>query len=169
MDSQCLSYLIDVMFGTNEPTDALASERIALIRLYFYTPDTLYITPTVATECAKIRNADRRELHHSFCSVLFSDASIADKVLVENRWKVLFNIHAKENDCRVLSEAEDAKFSHLLTYDYKFLSRLSEKSENVLLLTPSSLWMKIGLPKKAKPDKTPEKTNPLFTETWWRW
>ena len=56
MDSQCLSYLIDAVQGSSAPSGDLAAEKIALFRTYLYTEGTLFVTPHVIEECAKIRN-----------------------------------------------------------------------------------------------------------------
>ncbi len=41
LDSQCLSYFIDALEGVAALTDALAEQKVALVRLY--TPGTLWI------------------------------------------------------------------------------------------------------------------------------
>lgn len=66
LDSQCLSYLIDAVAGIEEPTDPLAEERKALIRVWFYTPETYYVLETVAKEVSAIRAVERREFHEDF-------------------------------------------------------------------------------------------------------
>ena len=70
LDSQCLSYLLDAVAEVQEPIDALAEERKALIRIWFYTPGTFYVSETVVKEVAAIRAADRREFHESFVRTL---------------------------------------------------------------------------------------------------
>ena len=47
LDSNCLSYVIQALEGVSRPTDALADQKIALVRLYIYTPGTLWTLPTV--------------------------------------------------------------------------------------------------------------------------
>ncbi len=71
LDSQCLSYLIDSVSDVAEPIDPLAEERKALIRVWFYTPGTFYVSETVLDEVAKIRDVDRRALHKGFVDPLF--------------------------------------------------------------------------------------------------
>ena len=73
IDSQCLSYVIDAMAGISEPSDSLAVQKLALVRLFFHLPDTLWVTPTVTLECARIRNTDWAALHASFIRVLFGE------------------------------------------------------------------------------------------------
>jgi uncharacterized membrane protein len=63
LDSQCLSYLLDAIAGVEEPTDRLADERKALLRVWFYTSTTFYVSATVEAECARIRNVDSLERH----------------------------------------------------------------------------------------------------------
>ena len=37
IDSNCYTYLIDVMFEAVEPTCSVAAEKIAILKLYLYT------------------------------------------------------------------------------------------------------------------------------------
>ena len=45
LDSNCLSYVIDALEGAAEPTGQLAAQNVALVRLYLYTPGTLWTMP----------------------------------------------------------------------------------------------------------------------------
>lgn len=63
LDSQCLSYLLDGIAGITEPLDALAKEKKAILRIWFYQPGSFILGETVISEVAKIRNLDRREFH----------------------------------------------------------------------------------------------------------
>ncbi len=47
LDSQCLTYLISALEGVAAPSDSLAEQKVALVRLYLYTPGTVWVTPTV--------------------------------------------------------------------------------------------------------------------------
>ncbi|MFH1674448.1 MAG: type II toxin-antitoxin system VapC family toxin [Pseudomonadota bacterium] len=169
LDSQCLSYLLDAINGIGEPTDELADERKALIRVWFYTPGTFYLSETVVAECGRIRNISRRELHESFVQVLFLDPPVQYRVLVGSRVSALLAIHPMANDCRVLAEAEDLELDALLTYDKTFLQRLAPASLTVALVTPAVYWARLGIPKGARPETVPHNRNPLSKESWWRW
>ena len=59
LDSQCFSYLLDALEGVSEPTDALADERKALVRTYFYSPGTFSLLPQVRAECDRITTRGR--------------------------------------------------------------------------------------------------------------
>lgn len=73
VDSQCLSYVIDAMASTSRPTQAVATQQLALIRLFFYLPETLWVTPTVTAECTRIRDIELAALHQNFINVLFGE------------------------------------------------------------------------------------------------
>ena len=169
LDSQCLSYLIDAMQGVEEPSGDLAAEKVALFRTYLYTPGTLFVTRTVVDECARIRDVQRRELHDSYIGVLFGEWQLQDEQSIHSRAKDLESHHRGEFDCRILAEAEEARFSALLSFDGQFVTHLSELTIGVQLTHPSSYWVKIGICIGAKPDKIPHSTNPLANEDWWRW
>src|SRR5438445_7116632 len=71
LDSNCLSYVIDALEGVSEPTGDLAAQRVALARLYLYTPGTLWTLPTVKEEFSRIPDRSRCASHASWTSVLF--------------------------------------------------------------------------------------------------
>jgi hypothetical protein len=56
LDSQCLSYLIDALEGVPPPADDHAEQKVALVRLYLYSPRTLWVTPAVEREFSRIRD-----------------------------------------------------------------------------------------------------------------
>ena len=169
LDSQCLSYLIDAIVGVEEPTDPLADERKALLRAWFYMSGTFYVSETVVSECARIRNVDRQELHARFVMILFLDLPVCDSAAVVARATQLMAIHPKLNDCRVLAEAEDLGLDTLLTYDADFRRRLAPVSPVVAVTAPSAYWTSLDIPRGAHPQTMPHTTNPLRQQSWWRW
>lgn len=169
LDTQCLSYLLDAIAGIGEPTDSLAEERKALVRIWLYCPWTYYLTETVVTECAQIHHVERREFHASFIQTLFLDLPVQNVVSVEARTSELLSFHAKRQDCQVLAEAEDLELNTLLTYDHQFLRRLGPQSHIVKLATPSSYWLSLGIARGTRPKTVPHLTNPLSAQSWWRW
>jgi len=169
LDTQCLTYLIDAMQAVEEPTDTLAEERKALIRIFFYTPGTFYVSETVLDEVARIRGTDRRALHDNYVLVLFNDPPIVDQVTVNVRVEHLLGVHPHKNDCRILAEAEDLGLNVLLSYDRRFLSRLGKYSNSVDLCEPSRYWRSLDICRGAKPKWAPHPKNPLSKQDWWKW
>ena len=169
VDSQCLSYLLDAINDVLEPTDALADERKALIRIWFYQPGPYFVTQTVVNECRRIKNAERKAFHQSFIDSLFANPPNRDNKLIENRTKEFFLLHPYLSDCRILAESEEIGLNVLLTYDRKFMRRLSQSSSLVRLITPSEYWTGLYLPLGSRPLTVPHQTNPLSLQTWWRW
>jgi predicted nucleic acid-binding protein len=169
LDSQCLSYVIDALEGLEEPTDALADQKVALVRLYLYTPGTLWVTPTVQTEFLRIKNAARRDTHRSWTSVLFGVRPLSNPASVALRADELMKTHDAPNDCRILAEAEDIRLATLLTFDDDFLARLATQGGRVKLVRPTQFWQSLGIPRGALPVKLPAHGNPLTHQRWWRW
>jgi hypothetical protein len=169
LDTQCFSYLLDAVAGIEEPTDLLAEERKALIRTWFYPPTTFFLPKTVVTECAEIRQVERKEFHLSFIRTLFLDMPIQNPAKVETRVTQLLPIHRKEKDCRVLAESEDIYLTVLLTYDRKFMQRLSGETNGVSLCTPANYWASLGISRGAPPKTVPYHSNPLSQQSWWQW
>jgi hypothetical protein len=169
LDTQCFSYLLDAIAGIEEPTDALAEERKALIRSWFYMPATFYLPQTVIVECERIRLPERRDLHSSFVMTLFLNMPVRHPGNVAVRTHALMQSHSEMNDCRILAETEDLGLKHLLTYDRLLLQRLHPISDTVTIQTPTAYWQSLAIPRGAKPRTVPHHTNPLSQQTWWRW
>ncbi len=169
LDSQCLSYLIDAANGVSEPTDPLADERKALLRLWFYGPGRFYVSETVLSECECIRGIERRQLHESFGAITYWGLPVHDAGTVSKRVVELLQLHPRVSDCRILAEAEDLVLDALLTYDKKMIKHLCVISSKVALMTPSNYWLNLGIPQGATPHSVPHDTNPLSGQSWWRW
>lgn len=157
------------MSGVTIPDDRVAEQKIALVRVFFYLPDTLWVTRSVTVECARIRNIDRAKLHQSFISALFGELPIQQYQSVESRTNELCGYHKGRADCAILAEAEATPMDVFLSFDSDFLRNLRPHSAAVRLLDPVQYWTMLGIPRGAKPQKVPEKTNPLALETWWKW
>lgn len=168
LDSQCLSYLIDGLETLTPPAGELATIRVSLARLYFYTPGTLWVTPTVEAECARIRNETRRALHASWMGVLFGVRQPVDPRRVEEREAQLRAHHPGEADCRIVAEAESAELRVLVSNDDDLRKHL-KSSTKLALRRPEELWNELRSPRGAQPSKLPQPSNPLSSQDWWRW
>jgi len=169
LDSQCLSYLLDIIDGIEEPTDPLAGERKALLRSWFYRPGTFIFTETVISEVSKIKNVYRREFHEGFIRTLFLYYPVRNLTEVQARAAQFEVNHPKSNDCLILAEAEELELDFVLTYDEKFWKRLYHASSTTKLMKPSEYWTYLGIKKGAEPVTVPHDTNPLSKQSWWRW
>lgn len=169
LDSNCLSYLLDAITHVSEPSGELKDERIAIVRAWFYVTGTYYVSETVISECARIRDTDRQKLHTDFITVLLFDEPARNSLVIKTRAENLLSSHRKPNDCRVLAEGEDIGLDTLLTCDYDFRTRLAGKSPDTKLVKPSDFWSSLNIPRGACPKVIPDKTHALFEEVWWRW
>jgi hypothetical protein len=171
LDSQCLSYLLDAITGIEEPTGRLAPEKKALLRSWFYRPGNFAftLTATVVAEVRAIPNAARRELHESFIRTLFLDYPVRDNLAVQARADRFAIAHPRSRDCRVLAESEELGLDLVLTYDHDFWKRLRYASPTTKLVKPSEYWSSRGVPAGVSPQTVPHPTNPLSSQSWWRW
>ena len=168
LDSNCLSYVIDAMEGVAEPTDNLTAQKVALVRLYLYTPGTLWTMPTVKLEFSPIPDPVRRATHESWTNVLFGVRPLNRPEDVKQRAAELANFHRKLGDRMVLAEAEDIAFSALLSFDATFIKRLAPYA-HLNLTDPEQFWDSLAVPRGADPFHLPRADNPLAQQTWWRW
>ncbi|MBT9097718.1 hypothetical protein KFZ76_08365 [Methylovulum psychrotolerans] len=167
LDSQCVTYIIDTMNNTNEPTGRLAPEYLALFRIYLYHA-VFSITPTAKIECQEIKNAERKKLHISWINSQFVETQPINITQIETRITLLNNFHSGNNDCRILAEAEDAGLNTLISFDTDFVSRLRNKTV-LSLMYPTEFWESLEIPCGANPVTVPYKTNPMAQEKWWAW
>jgi predicted nucleic acid-binding protein len=149
--------------------ETVAEQQLALIRLFFYRPETLFVTPTVVLECSRIRKVELAELHRSFINVLFGELRPNNPSAVQSRANALRTAHNRQNDCLVLAEAEDVKHNVLLSFDADFVRRLSRQTNAVVLTRPAEYWKSLDTPHGQPPVKIPHPTNPLSEQDWWRW
>ena len=168
LDTQCFSYLLDAIAGIEMPTDALAPQKVALLRTWFYQPGTFILSETVISEVARIRHLERRELHESFVRTLFLDYPVRSLATVEARATELIEIHPGPSDCRIFAEAEDLELDFLITYDHAFWKRISGINSKTKLRKPLEYWESLEIPKGAQPVTVPHHTNPLSQQEWWR-
>jgi predicted nucleic acid-binding protein len=177
LDSNCLTFLLDCIANINEPIgqskekQLVADEQIALLRSWLYKPGAFafILTETVISEVARIRDVERHEFHKSFIRPLFLDYPVRNLAAVQARTEQFAAHHNGLSDCRVLAEAEELGLNVVLTYDHKFRKHLSTISATTKLMTPSSYWTSLGIPKGATPVTAPHHTNPLSEQSWWRW
>ena len=168
LDSQCLSYIIDALEGIAEPTDSLAEQRVALVRIFLYRLGTLWTTPTVKREFERIGEPTRRAKHQSWTSVLFGVYPLNDPEAVWRRATELGKHHPDIDDCLVLAEAEDIGLANLLSFDTQFVNHLSDHAR-LNLARPVPYWESLRVPRGERPNKIPWPDNPLAAQAWWGW
>jgi predicted nucleic acid-binding protein len=167
IDSNCYTYLIDVMFDAVEPKCSVAIEKIAMLKLYLYTDIIFMTSDAVKEEYLKIPNGARLEQHISTNSVLIDSFRNLSLAPIKKRIMELGPYHKGEMDCRVLAEAEYGNADFLLTYDHNFRKHLPDKARGVRILYPSELFALKAIVPGSKPDKVPHDSNPLSEVSFW--
>lgn len=167
LDSNCLTYLLTVIDNVLQPSDNLATEKIALYRIFIYVAP-LYYTNTVKTECGRISDKIKKAMHEndtllSYHQIKYNLAKVSDLDIYYNKY------HTGLNDCSILAEAEIMKADILLTYDDDFYNRLRCRSHHIKLLKPSECWDELSIPHGTKPKLRPLSTNPFSNEMWPQW
>lgn len=170
VDSNCLTYLVSVINDVIQPSDRLATEKIALFRILIYSPP-VYFTNTVKDEYDKIPDEKRKEMHDNtvvleYHQIIFGLSKI---ITIATEYNKYHKGRKQLRDCKILAEAELMKADMLLTYDDDFYNHLRCRSTHVKLLKPSDCWDKLSIPHGAKPILRPKSTNPMSNETWWKW
>jgi len=168
LDSNCVSYVVAAFSEIAEPAGDLAAEKKALFRSYFYLVNCFWVTPEVRKECAEIPGVEQKLLHEQFFSSLFPTANPNDPERVFSLTNAFATRHTKLRDCRILAEANAAQLDALLSFDRKFVSKLTAIASPVQLMRPSEFWQKYKPPPGARPLNRPDASNPLAAQVWWR-
>ncbi|AEI68315.1 hypothetical protein [Corallococcus macrosporus] len=168
LDSQCFSYLLDVLDERVDLAEDILEVGRTLVRCWLYR-DKYLLTQKVVDEYRAIRKAERLELHASFNRVHFFQEPVRNQSRVEARFLELKPFHSGLSDCRILAEAEDSGFDVLLMYDKDFCGRLASRAQGVALMKPADYWASLAIPRGTQPKSMPTWDNPLSKETWWRW
>jgi len=169
VDSNALTYLVEAMTNGGCPTGDVAAEKIALLRIYLYRNDVLYLSQTVELEYQRIKDETRKLYHKQIADILLGEIQPVDSNAIKARTTDYLAHHGKQEDCRVLSECELGGGDVLLTYDQDFLKRLRGKTQRIELCAPSEFWSSLAIPKGTRPVTSPHPSNPLSKEVWWVW
>lgn len=168
IDSNCLSYAVDAMWGVEAPTTPPIEEKVALIRAFFYGASTLWTTVTVRREFELMPEGAKLEAHRSTTNVLFGIRPPVDPAAVEVRARELLPFHDDFDDCLVLAEVEGACGEVLLTFDGDFIKRLGPQAL-VRVMRPTEYWKALAIPRGARPRTVPRFDSPLAAQDWWQW
>lgn len=169
IDTQCCSYFIDTLNSAEIPIGVFSEEKIALIRIFVYMPNTFYLTPTLIKECIEIPNIERKQLHDNYNMVMMSKIDVPNSKRLESLIEEYLQYHSGVNDCKILAEAALTGLDVLLSYDTDFIKHLSGSCKRLRLIKPSDFWAKQDYPNGIKENKSPHCSNPLFGQLWYKW
>jgi hypothetical protein len=173
IDRNVWQYLVDATSGAYDPavdTSDLREERVAALRIVLHTPSILCVTPSVYAEFERIGDPGRWRENAGIRDVFIREVQPRDldSGVAETRTRVLQAHHADPDDCRVVAEAEAARVWRFITFDTLLVQHLT--SHTTLMLTqPSVYWRELRVPQGANPRLSPAPSNPLSTQSWWRW
>lgn len=174
LDAQVFTFLIQANSGLYDPaTDsdlALATERVAVFRVFLYYPGLILALPTVTRETGSIADPEWRRDHELFGRVQLLTGMPLPTQKVDALAVYYESLHPSHiNDCRIVAEAELARVDFLLTYDFDLLKRLAAHTGHLQLEKPSSFWTFLNLPRGTPPNWIPHSSHPLAQANWWRW
>lgn len=172
IDSNSMTYLVEAMSDGSNPSGNNSDEKIALLRIYLYQDNGLYISTTVRKEYEKIADEGKRRSHQGVADILLGDIPTSDQNLVESLMSEYNTYHSGERnkkDCRIIAEAELGGANIFLTYDKKLLKNLRVNTHSINILEPSNYWHSIAIPHGSRPIRSPSAKNPLSRNTWWVW
>ncbi len=171
IDSNALTFFVDAIeVGYDPALDQadIATEKVAILRIYFYTGEPYYVVPMVEKEYRDIIDRIKKNDHEDVHSVLMQDFidEIDDKD-IKKRFDFYFQCHPCIEDCRILAEAELAGLDILLTFDKKLINRLKHITKSIIILRPSEYWTMLDIASGTRPLVSPHRTNPLSRKNWW--
>ena len=129
IDSNALTYFLDAMHG-EEDLSTVAPERQAMVRFYFYTDYSFWVSPTVKTEYLRIHDSAKKKEHHDWSQFHFEDVwpATPSDVIAQSVSKLMVH-HPRHRDCQIVAEAESlgAEFGveTLLSCDIEMIGRLN--------------------------------------------
>ncbi|MCR4336220.1 MAG: hypothetical protein NUV91_00215 [Candidatus Omnitrophica bacterium] len=166
-DSQIVTYLVEANEAKYDPdldASLLKPERKEAFRIALRY--RIWLLPTVYNEVKAIKDMNRLLQHTSFLNVMLGRTNLNNPFLkqrIDKRSKEFFQYHPKENDCRILAEAEMLGIKIFLTFDDDFQKRL-ESHTRIKLLKPSQFVIPPGTSLKFKPAGD----NPKSVQNWWK-
>jgi len=171
LDSNAMTYLDQATHRVYSPyTDSsdLCEDRVALFRLYLHLEQIPWIVPAIEMEYERIREESRLRSHtllayaflHEFTGPLDGEA-------IGSRVEELQTRHNREQDCRVVAEAEAYGAEVVLTCDRGMLRNL-EGAARVALYRPKTYWEKLAVLRGRRPPREPI-VEPTDTTQWWIW
>lgn len=174
IDSNLLTYLIEALKPGYDPKDDksnIAPHRLAILRIYFYSKQPLYITPTVQHEYSEIRMKEWKKEHESAHNILLLDLNpLPDSKLVSFETAYYSRFHKEKLDCKIVAEAEVAGIDYFLTSDEKLYKNLRCHSKSLKIMKADEFWVEVlTIPKGTDPRLAPHPKNPLYEKSWWKW
>lgn len=178
LDADAFTFLMQANTGYDPTQDSdvkVAMERVAVFRVFLHV-ERIIALPKVKSQVARIPHGDFRTVHRGFLRVHLEEPQVDDAAATA-RAKELGEYHQaregaekrrREEDCRVVAEAELAEVDALLTF-YKTLQKDLGSHARLRLLAPLEYWTALGIPRGATPVRVPDKTHPLYSADWWRW
>lgn len=173
LDSNALTYLVEAVRDGYLPQtdpDPIAPERLAMFRLYCYSTDAFWVSPTVRAEYFRITDPAKRESHDRWAKYHLEDLEPPVPASVLDQRASALNCrcrHADFDDCRVVAEAEAASVEILLTSDGDLIKDLAVETR-MTILRPTEFLASLAIPPGSTPQTIPSAGNPLAVETWWR-
>lgn len=168
VDSNCLTFVVDAVWGVARPTVEPVEEKIALFRSYVYAVSTLWAGPTVEHEFERMKDEEKKVRHRAATNSLFGIRRPDDIEAAARRAQTLSQYHDDPDDCLVVAEAEGAFGEVLLTFDGDLIKRLGQHSR-IPIMRPTEFWEALAIPRGAQPRTVPRFDNPLAAQGWWRW
>ena len=151
------------------PSDPLAEQRIAAVRLFLFA--TPCIPPTVRAEAETILNPDKLEEHIRFINYSFIELlpDASGQSWIDKRVEELHPYHKGLNDRQIVAEVEhDGNISVFVTFDGMLKKDLAPHV-NIRIETPVECWNGFRISPGTPPPWVPAPQHPLARETWWRW
>jgi len=171
IDSNALTFFVDAIETDYDPARDradLAAEKVAVLRIYFYTGEPYYVVPTVEKEYRGIVERIKRTNHEDVHAVLMLDfVHEINENDIKQRADFYYRFHPCAEDCRILAEAEFGGIDILLTFDSKLIHRLKQNTKSIELMRPSEFLNVLNISSGTRPVVAPHRTNPLSRKTWW--
>jgi hypothetical protein len=153
LDSNAMTYWIDAMSSVQGlPSNPCSSEKLALVRIFFWMPQEccFHYTPAIEAEYHAIKDQAKPDDHLDWVLKMVSPVRpLPGPAVVEQRTSELLRHHKGEKDCRIVAESELTEIITLLACDGDLLKNLRDKT-SIQIRRLSEYWKQMGVPRGTR-------------------
>lgn len=168
LDGNCISYWLDALDHISAPDkeDKLASQKLSLVRMFYYWPWVLSYTQGVRSEVEDIADAERLARHEQWMDIHLRELPDVDTESAAPIRERLVAGGINKKDAIWMAEAIVIGAPLVITWDQALLAEASGFTD-IEVTSPEGAWAALSVPSGTDSRIRPTESNPLSQEDWW--